>query len=466
MPQGTGILCGDLKMSPPWAQWEKEDDDFHRWFAALKSDTTRKVYWYAISNVHRALNLRPKQIVAAYKAGGQTKQDFVDRLDEHIQELKAADKVPTAKGQWIAVVSLLDYRGAIKSAKEFEIKQPEDETIAPQHIPTQEEYEAMLRHGASARDRFLMSFLRWAGGRRGVANDPEPMRLRHLVDLDISALKQGTVTFTHKTTCAVLMYAGLKDGEIVRYKETYVSFFPQETMQLLSEYLQARMREGEQITADSYLFTYDRNSVVKKPFAPITNQTVSRIVSDASMTAGYIIQSKHRKKPKAKFTAHSLRRLMYNSLAGIDDVDKEALDGHVKGVKARYHGSVDDLVKVIEFMRGKYEFGMRHHLGTEGADLRKQMILDFARTQGLKDDEIATIQKGLGMAADVEALREAIVAAVKAKQPITIRTAQDGGTRPLDALLINETDLCEHLALGWEVVRELSDGKIAIRRNH
>lgn len=448
----------------PWAQWEKEDDDFRRWFAALSSDTTRKVYWYAISNVCKALSMKPRQIVAAYKAEA-TKQDLVDRFNEHLQELKAADKVPTGRGRWIAVVSLLVYRGAMKSAKEFEIKQPEDETIAPQHIPTQEEYEAMLRHGASARDRFLMSFFRWAGGRRGTVNDPEPMRLRHLVDLDFAALQRGIVAFKRQTSCAVLMYAGFKDGEVVRYKETYVAFFPPETMKLLGEYLQARMREGEKITTDSYLVTYDRSAVGKEPFAPISNATASRIVSDASIAAGFVTQSKHKKNVKAKFTAHSLRRLMYNTLSGIDDVDKEALDGHVKGVKARYHGSVDDLVKATEFMRGKYEYGMRQYLSNEGANLRKQIILDFARTQGLKDDEIAKIQAGLGMAADVETLRAAIMEAVNAKKPLTLRTAMDGGTRPFDALLINEADLCEHLALGWEVVRELSDGKIAVRRN-
>lgn len=33
-----------------------------------------------------------------------------------------------------------------------------------------------------------------------------------------------------------------------------------------------------------------------------------------------------------------------------------------------------------------------------------------------------------------------------------------------DALLVNEEDLVQYIETGWEVVKELSNGKIAIRR--
>jgi hypothetical protein len=225
--------------------------------------------------------------------------------------------------------------------------------------------------------------LRYSGGRIGVVDDPAPMKLANVLDLDFNALAQGEVKFKHTSSCAILLYGETKGSEIVRYTDTYVGFVLPEGMQMLHEYLEERIRKGELLTPSNYLFGAEREQS-----GYLNHVRLGDLVAKLSKAAGFTIADEQGKQT-AKFTAHSLRRLFYNTLQGLEDVDKEGLSGHVKGVRARYHGSVDELPKVVEFMRQKYEYGMRHLVTvTSAEDQRKRAVIDYARMQGLSDEQI------------------------------------------------------------------------------
>ncbi len=325
----------------------------------------------------------------------------------------------------------------------------------------------MQRYAGSARNRFLLAYYRWGGGRLGSADDPEPMRLNCILDLDFEALAKKQIKFSRPTSCAVLIYGVFKDSEIRRYSETYIGFVAPEAMRLLTEYLEERLREGEHLTPESYLFIPDRNdenspykNLESKPC--VGSRSLGRQIAVISKAAGYTVDENGA--TVAKFTAHSLRRLFYNSLQGLEDIDKECLHGHIKGVKAHYHGSVDEIRKATELMRGKYEFGMRAFLtGNSAEDLRKQVLLDFAKTQGLPEEQIVGIQKAIGMGCTIEQLSEAIQKSLR-ERGLSPVTAVDGGHRPYQARLVGEAELVEHVAMGWEVVRELQNGQVLVRK--
>jgi hypothetical protein len=115
-------------------------------------------------------------------------------------------------------------------------------------------------------------------------------------------------------------------------------------------------------------------------------------------------------------------------------------------------------------MRGKYEFGMRSYLSANSPDdLRKQMIIDLAKTQGMTEQQIVGIQKAIGMSCTVEQLRKAIQKKLR-ERGLSPVTAADGGQRPYQARLIGEPELVEHVAMGWEVVRELQNGQVLVRK--
>jgi integrase len=458
------------KLVPLYEKWMKEDQDFARWLARIPSDHSKVEYFYYMARFHKITKLTPQQIVERYK-NEATKQELVDALADVISNFKEKGTLSVGRMIWAAVCSLLMRRGAIRYFREFEISEPKSETIQPQYIPTDAEFNSMLHYAECKRDQFLLMFSRFGGGRRGTLDDPEPLRLRNVLDLDLAALMKGKVRFKHATSCAVLVYGTVQDdaGEaITRFPETYAMFLLPEAMQFLREYLEERLREGEQLTGSSYLFTVERTDDRSSRY--LTAGRATAIVSRISKRAGYVIPNTG----EAKFTVHSLRRLFYNSLQGIDDVDKEALDGHIKGVRARYHGTVDEMRKAVEFMRGKYELGMRTYTTARSQEQRKQSILDYARLQGVPEEKIRELEKidlrttsldhvmELARAMAEEAKRQV---ATKRKQ--TGRTAHNGGTTvhaPYETRIVNEAELVPLLNEGFDVLKELADGRVIVRK--
>jgi hypothetical protein len=77
---------------------------------------------------------------------------LIDEIDACLVALKKEGKVATARMVWAAVVSLLIHRGALAVQRQFELKQRVQEKVTPQYIPTQKEFETMLRFALCARD--------------------------------------------------------------------------------------------------------------------------------------------------------------------------------------------------------------------------------------------------------------------------------------------------------------------------
>ena len=115
-------------------------------------------------------------------------------------------------------------------------------------------------------------------------------------------------------------------------------------------------------------------------------------------------------------------------------------------------------------MRGKYEFGMRGYLSDKSPeDVRKLIVIESARQQGLPEEQITAIQRAVGMSCTVEELRRMIGKKLN-ERGLSKVTAADGGHRPYEARLIGEAQLIEHAAMGWEIVRELENGQILVRK--
>jgi hypothetical protein len=444
------------RFAPLHAQWLKEDEDFRRWMDRIDGEETRSNYFYNLARLNEATKLTPKEIVARYRAEGQTKQKLIDDLDSYLRTFTRQQKYAVARLTWAAVTSLLIHRGLLRSARDFEIKQPRSEIILPQYIPTQEEFEVMLRYARSARNRFALAFFRYSGARDGAVEDPEPMRLYHILDLNFDALAKGDVEYKHSSSCAILIYGTVKNSEIVRYHETYVAFIVPQAMQLLKEYLEERLRAGEQLKPESYLFAPERRPHWRT-HEYMTRHQIARAIFAISKAAGFKLEN-----GKPKYGPHSLRRLFYNSPQGLEDVDREALQGHIKGVRARYHGTVDEFKKAVEFMRPRYEMGMRAYIGGTAEEIRKQIVIETARQQGVPEEKIAEIKRTLGLAATVDQLREAL-SLLSTKEKKESKSSMTNGGKAYDALLVDENDLVQYLETGWEVVSVINS-KVAIRR--
>jgi hypothetical protein len=229
-------------------------------------------------------------------------------------------------------------------------------------------------------------------------------------------------------------------------------------MQYLKEYLEWRLRKGEKLTAASYLFKTESWSA---PNAYVDEGVACTISARINKAAGFVVMKKDQKGrdvERAKFTIHSLRRFGYNALSGIDDVDKEALDGHVKGVRARYHGTVDELLRAVEFMRPKYEQGMHVATGMTKEEMAMENLVNTVKSMGVTSERIEEIKRIVGRPMTLDALTRELRKDFERLAP----HATDGGTRYLSKIVTRE-ELVPLIDAGWEIVKELADGSCVVR---
>jgi integrase len=435
-----------------------EDKAFARWMRKFSNEVSKYNYFRWFVPLCDHLSRGPQQLLDEYKKGGEVRDALLDQIEAHLNELKERSVV-SAMNLHAALCSFLMHNGAIPGATAFEIPTPKRETIPSQYIPTEEEFESILRFAPKIRDKFLLAFLRYSGARLGVLEDPEAPTMRLVLDLDMNALEAGRVAFKSQSSCGLMIYAAFEGEEVVRTRDTYVTSLPPRGMQILSEYLEDRMRHGEKLTPDSFLFKSE--SCRKIPY--LDKRAATLMISRTSKAAGFL-----RKEGKAKFSAHSLRRLFYNSLSGIDDVDREALMGHVKGVRARYYGSVDELKKAVEFMRQKYELGMRRVMGLTDEETRVNALYDFAKTMGISDEKIEKIKRSISMAANTDQLNMLRRTLYTELHPGALAMSEkapgSNGVNGFSSKIVTEEELLCFLDDGWELVQQLANGKLLLRK--
>ncbi len=81
----------------------------------------------------------------------------------------------------------------------------------------------------------------------------------------------------------------------------------------------------------------------------------------------------------------------------------------------------------------------------------------------MTEQQIVGIQKAIRCSSSREQLRKAIQKKLR-ERGLSPVTAADGGHRPYEARLIGEAQLVEHVQMGWEVVRELQNGQVLVRK--
>jgi len=78
-----------------------------------------------------------------------------------------------------------------------------------------------------------------------------------------------------------------------------------------------------------------------------------------------------------------------------------------------------------------------------------------------------SLQKKFGHLITLDNLRDALQQHIDAKkkhEAVAKPSLTDGG-KAYSALLVTDDDLVQYLEMGWEIVKELSNGQIAIRRS-
>ena len=235
-----------------------KDGDVGRWYnnVARGSAVTADVYLRRLGNFCRTLNLAPNELS---KMGENELYDILlDTVSKMEQDGYAGSYIQStikAVKSWL-LHNRIEIRGKIQ------IKGLQDTpTLKDERVPTKDELKRIFLAGdEKARVASVMvaqSGLRIEALGNYLGNDG--LRVSDLPEL---AVKDGVVEFAQVPAIVLVR------RELSKARHQYFSFLSEEGCGYLKDYLELRMREGEDITVDSAIVTPKQRM---KPFIRATN---------------------------------------------------------------------------------------------------------------------------------------------------------------------------------------------------
>jgi integrase len=342
-----------------------------------------------------------------------------------------------------------------KGAKELEVEryhQPSRYRKRPEYIPSSDEIQRMAYSAGSIRNKALILALYTSGLRNST--------LRAVLYGDVKdELWNREIVRVPVTPEMKRVDPGACKGNI-----PYYSFISRETVRTLREYIAQRNELYGSIQNDEPLFASSSTNVppqVRK-HTPVKKRSLDEIVKRAAKR-GEISKWKD-------VYPHCLRKAFESALrnAGLDPKDQEFLMGHIlPGIQDPYYDS-----SKTEELRTKYS--AVKFFKTEATD-KLEMIKAFAQTLGVDKIEVK-IQKlrerhsGLD---EIEALGRIMrqELGIKPLETKTVRykrkkdNVENGDCARYENKVISESELVGYLNQGWEIVKELKNTRIVMRRN-
>ena len=241
----------------------------------------------------------------------------------------------------------------------------------------------------------------------------------------------------------------------------YYTFVGPEAVKAMRDYIEERSHRQGSILDEEPLFCSDSNHVSneKQRSIPVSKKGLEDMVTRAARQAGIAHWS--------DVTPNCLRKAFESVLRnnGLDPKDQEFLMGHIlPGVQDPYYDSTK-----VEELRTKYA-----KLGFfKAAQVDKlEMIKAFAQTLGINEIEIK-IQKlrekqnDLGeMEALGRIMRQELGTRSMENKKIKKRKQEEDSNNhsKYQSRIANEKELVPLIDDGWEIVKELKNGKLVVRR--
>ncbi len=331
----------------------------------------------------------------------------------------------------------------LKGSKALEVErhyQPSRYRKRDEYIPTSDEIYKMAYASGSTRNKALVLSLYTSGLRNST--------LRAILYQDVKDDFENGLDILN-----VPVYAEMKKivNGACKGNITYYTFFSMETVEAISQYLEKRKKSFGNIGDNEPLFASTSKNLVPdlRRKTPVMKKTLENLVKRAARDVGV---------KKWNFVSpHCLRKAFESALrnSGMDTKDQEFLMGHIlPGSQDTYY----DKTK-IEDLRRKYaqvEFFPQKNYSSE--ELRKKQLLDTARLFGYDEDRIKSVEEALAKYASVDdAIDEIRTLSLEGN-----RLRENPNKEPKK--IIDEYDLENYLAKGWDVQTVLSSGKILVKK--
>jgi len=369
------------------------------------------------------------ELVEAIKVGKvnveQSVNSWLDRLDSR-------ECSPQTQGVYVAAVKkLVQICVPNQTVNWKRVDLPRLWRVEEDRIPSKQELKEIMFHGG-LEDKVIITFKASSGVR----------------DITLVNLKVGNVDLDSYEDVGVVIVKPMASKQRIGY----VTFITPEAKNFLRSYLDMRRRRGEKVTVDSPLITGSKSRPIQESGI---RQRWKRLLKKSGKNEK--VRSYH------VFRFHTLRKFFRTSLevAGVSKSFREKMMGHkgeymddayfkphLEMILAEYRKAIPNLTIMEEV---KYE------------QMMARQLLNTAKVMGLSEDKLKRLEEILARTKSVD---EAVEEFKRLKDEEF--TSSDNGSyingNGYRAKVISEVELIAHVEHGWDVVKELSEGKFIVRK--
>jgi len=413
-----------------------EDKDVRRWYENLVrgSPACAEIYLRNLGNFCQLMGITPGQLARKPVA------EIEDLLMDYVTSAQKKHAGSYIHNTTKVVKSWLAHNGIQLKRKIKITGAHETPTLKDERVPTKEELKRIFLSG-SKQARTACAIVAHAGLRlQGLGNYTgyDGLRMRDLPELKIKGFE---VSF-EKIPAMVVVRSALSKA-----RNQYFTFLTEEACSYLKDYLEERLRDGEQLTPDSAIV---KPKVAQKPFIRTVN--IGDMMRLAIRSAGlpwrpYVLR------------CYFDTMLMLAESKGLVLRDyRQFWMGHKGDVENRYTTNKQRLPEsVVEDMRAAYarsEEFLQTKVKEETSEeklrgsFRKQLLL----VAGFSQEELDKI--------DVPSISDEELQSLVKKRLLGVQTANGASQK-----VVNVGEANDYLAKGWEYVAKLSNNKVVIKMN-
>jgi integrase len=427
-----------------------QDKQVSRWLKNLArgSPITAGVALRRLSRLCELLNVTPKGMV---KEAKRDLAGFQDAIEDMVARLEDEGKAPGYIADLMKTLkSWLRYND-ITLTRRIKIKNSTaTPTIEDEKVPSQEELARILR-ASPPRIKVAISLMAFAGLRPqsiGNYDGSDGLMLKDLPELRI----EGKEVVFEKIPTMVVVRSTLSKA---RHK--YFTFLGSEGCTYLKEYLEQRIRGGEELKPESPLIVHERMEAAEKPF--VMTRKLTHFIRQCMRRAGVY------KRPYVLRAYFDTNMIIAESKGKISHPYLQFLMGHKGDIEARYSTNKGVLPPdMIEDMRKCYK-ECEPFLSTLAQPLEQTSIIKEAKIEALKS--IAKSLLGIDLL-EVKVAKEKELGRELSKDEELelfeneLKKLREGRGNP--HRIVGEDELENYLKEGWLFVSVLPSQRILIRK--
>ena len=466
----TGLVILERKLTGSSRDLLDSDENVRRWHANLAraSPLTADSRIRRLNMFRKNTGITPAEMV---KIGKKNSMKAEDMILDYVTWMETQNYAPGYIGDVVkALKSWLSYN-YVDIRRKIKIANSQiPVTLQDEQVPTAAQLESIM-NATDPRTRASMALMAFAGVRPQVIGNHSGADGLRVSDVEGLAVKNSGSTVTLERAPAMVTIR----PQLSKAGHKYFTFLTSRGCSYLLGYLRGRAAAGEALGPGSAL-------ICRKRAGPGPQANESGFVTTKAVTYPMraAIRSVIRARPYVLRAYFDTQLLLAESSGCMTHAYRQFFMGHTGDMESRYTTNKGKLTEqMIEDMRGAFARS-EAFLGSGGEDdavRRREMFLQSLRQQarayGIDPSSIrvqAVEDYGGGGSGgttkpDPRATPEPTQASAVAA-PEDMELPQDGphGAPPYQTKMISGEELLSNVAYGWDLVKDMPDGKFLIRR--